>query len=32
MEPLPVAVWLFGPTARDEMTVGSDIDVLIVTP
>lgn len=27
----PVAVWLFGSAARNEMTVASDIDLLIVT-
>lgn len=31
-DPRPVAVWLFGSAARNEMTVASDIDLLIVTP
>lgn len=30
--PLPVAMWLFGSAARNEMTVASDIDLLIVAP
>lgn len=31
-EPEPVAVWLFGSVARGEMTLESDIDLLVVTP
>lgn len=31
-DPQPVAMWLFGSAARNEMTLESDIDILIVTP
>lgn len=31
-EPQPVAVWLFGSAARNEMTLDSDVDLLVVTP